>query len=571
MLAECHFATLWEAFADAVGDEPAVTQGTRTVTWSDYERRAARLAAVLRDGGIGVGSKVALYLHNAPEYLEAQFAALKIRAVPVNVNYRYLDAELSYLLDNSDAEAVVFHASLAEQVAGVMHRHPAVRLWLQVDDVEAAPIPGAMPYEQAIGAAAPAPRQVRDERDVYMLYTGGTTGMPKGVMFPVGEFTRRWVNSIAELLEQPPPPDLGWCVETARQLAAVRSAPVVLPACPLMHGTGMWLGVFMTHSIGAHVVLAPSGSFDPDEIWATVSAHAVTALVIVGDAFALPLIRARETAGAAGPERDVSSLAFVMSSGAMLSAPVKAALIDVLGDSVVIGDMMGSTEGPGGSAVTTKNDATDTARFVPAPGARVLTEHGVDVRAGSGVPGLLAITGPGNVPIGYYKDPERSARLIRTVDGVRYSIPGDWATVDADGTIVLLGRGSGCINTAGEKVFPEEVEEALKQHPSVEDCIVVGLPDERFGERVAAAVAAAPGADLDPEEVQAWAKARLAGYKAPRVVLILPSVPRAANGKADLRAVRTLLLEAEAHERARGRAAPRPMTTLAACADEENL
>ncbi|MER7273779.1 AMP-binding protein [Dactylosporangium sp. NPDC000244] len=333
----------------------------------------------------------------------------------------------------------------------------------------------------------------------------------------------------------------------------------------------MWLGVFLTHSIGGHVVLAPSGSFDPDEIWATVSAHAVTALVIVGDAFALPLARARETARAAGAEDDVSSLTFVMSSGAMLSAPVKAALIDVLGDSAVIGDLMGSTEGPGGSATTTKHDATDTARFMPAPGARVFTEDGTDVRAGSGVPGLLAITGLGNVPIGYYKDPERSARLIRTVDGVRYSIPGDWATVETDGTIVLLGRGSGCINTAGEKVFPEEVEEVLKQHPRIDDCIVVGLPDERFGERVAAAVAAAPGADLDHDEVRSWAKTQLAGYKAPRVVLILPSIPRAVNGKADLRAARTLLLEAEAQQRAAGRSAERPTTTQAARADEENL
>jgi fatty-acyl-CoA synthase len=538
---DAHFATLWESFADALGEQPAVSQGAVRRTWREYDHRAARVAAGFRAAGVGPQAKVALYLYNSVEYLEAQFAAFKIRAVPINVNYRYLDDELHYLLENADAEVVVFHASLASQVAKVRNRLPAVRLWVQVDDAPSPLLEGATRYDDLIAQHGPAPREVRLEDDVYLLYTGGTTGMPKGVMFPVGEFVRRWVNAMAEMLLQPHPDDLTWCVETAKVLASVGALPVVAPACPLMHGTGMWLGVLIPHSVGGHVVLPEGTGFDADALWRTVAAERVTGVVIVGDAFALPLVRELERAEAAGSPYDLSAMQVVFSSGAMLSAAVKEALVARLPESAIVGDLMGSTEGPGGSAVTTREGGPATARFEPSPGTRVFTEDGRDVVPGSGEQGLLAVTGVGCVPLGNFKDDETTARLIRVVDGVRYSVPGDWATVEADGTILLLGRGSGCINTAGEKVYPEEVEEALKLHPAVEDCLVVGLADERFGQRVAAVVSAAPGASITPDEVRAWAKQKLAGYKAPRDVRVVETVPRGPNGKADLRAARALL------------------------------
>ncbi|MGW0590536.1 AMP-binding protein [Streptosporangium sp. NPDC002607] len=544
MSLEAHFASVWEAMADAVGDQVAVRQADRAITWSDYEDRAARLASALSEAGLGPGSKVGLYLTNRPEYLEAQFAAFKIRAVPVNVNYRYLDDELRYLLDNADAEAVVFDAALAGPVRRVRDRLPGVRFWIRVgDEQDAAPGEGVVAYEDAVSAHRPAPRVARGEDDVYMLYTGGTTGMPKGVMYAMGEFVRRWLASAAEFLGQPPPDDPAWGVATARAMADGALLPRFIPACPLMHGTAMWLGVMLPHMVGGQVVLLPGGGFAPDELWATVEREAASGIVIVGDAFARPMLRALEAAEAAGRPYDIASMRVILSSGAMLSAGTRQSLIERLPAGAAIGDMMGSTEGPGGSALTTRGQAASTARFTPTSRTKVFTPDWREVRPGSGEQGLLAVSGPGNVPIGYHKDAAGTARLLKVVDGVRYSVPGDWATVEADGTITLLGRGSGCINTAGEKVYPEEVEEAAKLHPAVEDCLVLGLPDERLGQRVVAVASPRPGAALSGADVTDWIRKRLAGYKAPKEVRIVETLPRAANGKADLPAARRLFAE----------------------------
>ncbi|MEU0481717.1 AMP-binding protein [Streptosporangium sp. NPDC006013] len=544
MPTEAHFASIWEATADAIGDHVAVSHGDRAITWAGYEERAARLASALVESGLRPGSKVGLYLFNTPEYLEAQFAAFKIRAVPVNVNYRYLDDELWYLLDNADAEAVVFDAALAGPIGRVRDRLPQVRLWIRVgDDGDATEGDVGVPYEQLVSAHQPAPRINRDPDDVYMLYTGGTTGMPKGVMFPMGEFTRRWIANAAGLLGQPDVDDPAWAVATAAALAEQGTLPRFVPACPLMHGTGMWLGVLVPQMVGGRVVLLPGRGFDADELWTTVGREAANGIVIVGDAFARPMLRALESAQAAGRPYDASSVQLVLSSGAMLSAGVRQSLVERLPAGAAIGDMMGATEGPGGSAVSTRDQSPGTARFLPTPDTKVFTPDWREVVPGSGEQGMLAVSGAGNVPIGYYKDEERTARLVKVVDGVRYSVPGDWAQVEADGTVSLLGRGSGCINTAGEKVYAEEVEETVKLHPAIEDCLVFGVPDDRLGQRVVALVSSRTGPAVSGDDVTDWTRKRLAGFKVPKEVHVVETMPRAANGKADLRTARALFAE----------------------------
>lgn len=526
---EAHFATLWEAISDAIGDREALVTGATRRTWSEYEDRASRLAAAFAGAGLRPDSKVGLYLWNGNEYLESQFAAMKGRFVAVNVNYRYLDDELLYLLDNSDAEALVFHTSLGERVARVMDRAPKVRLWIEVDD-GGDPVPGAVAYEEVIAGHDPAPRITRSPDDVYMLYTGGTTGMPKGVMYDMGGITESFIKIGFPIL------GLGLPsvdeVPAAVAKLAKEGAPIVsIPTCPLMHGTGAWLGAMIPHCAGARVVLLTSRSFDPRELWEVSEREKATLLVIVGDAFARPMLQALEEAKAAGRPYDPSSVKIMLSSGVMWTSEVKQALLEW--HPFVLIDAMGSSEGAMATQITTRGNVGQTARFARNPTTRVFTEDGREVEPGSGESGMVAAGG--NVPRGYYKDPAKSAATFRTVGGVRYSFPGDWATVEADGTITLLGRGSNCINTAGEKVYPEEVEEAVKQHPDVVDCLVVGVPDERLGQRVTGVASLVPGSRVDGEVLRRFTRAKLAGYKVPKQLFVVDEVRRAANGKADYR------------------------------------
>jgi len=524
---ETHFATLWESVADAIGDHEALVTGATRRTWSEYDDRASRLASAFSAAGLGPDSKVGLYLWNGNEYLESQFAAMKGRGVPVNINYRYLDDELLYLLDNSDAEALVFHTSLGDRVARVMEKTPKVKLWIEVGDGGES-VPGAVAYEEVIAGHDPAPRITRSPDDTYMLYTGGTTGMPKGVMYDMGGITQSFVQIGF--------PIFGLGIPEVHEIPALvaklwgEGNPITsIPTCPLMHGTGMWLGAMVPHCAGARVVTLTARSFDAPELWEVTTKEKATQLVIVGDAFARPMLRALDEAKTAGRPHDVSSVKFIISSGVMWTSEVKAEFLD-WHDFVLI-DAMGSSEGAMGSQVTSRGNLGQTAKFARNPTTKVFTEDDREVEPGSGESGMVAAGG--NVPVGYYKDAAKSAATFRTIDGVRYSLPGDWAIVEADGSLTLLGRGSNCINTAGEKVFPEEVEEAVKEHPEVIDCLVVGVDDEKFGQRVTGVASLKPGSVADAETLRQFTRSKLAGFKVPKQLFLVDEVRRAANGKAD--------------------------------------
>ncbi len=534
---EMHFADIWEAVADAVPGRDAVVQGSRRVSWKDYENRAARLAGAFGEAGLGKDSKVGLFLYNGPEYLEAQFAAFKMRACPVNVNYRYLEDELLYLLDNAECEAIVFHTSLGERIEHIRERLPKLRLLIEVDDGGRS-VEGALAYEDVIAKHDPAPPIERSSSDVYMLYTGGTTGMPKGVMYEIGPFCGFFFGitpGTYGIENLSAPEDIAAALPRAAEAGKL---PVAMPCCPLMHGTGMWLGAIAPHIVGGTVVLLESRKLDAHEILATIVREKVACAVIVGDAFARPMLVAASEKAASGTPYDLSDWSLIISSGAMFSSELKDALLEHAPELLVL-DTLGSSEGGMGRAVTTKDTKAGTAKFKLNPGTRVIDENDRDVEPGSGDIGLVALTGP-MVPLGYYKDAEKSARTFREIDGSRYSIPGDMATVEADGAITLLGRGSHCINTAGEKVFPEEVEEAVKTHASVADCLVFGVPDERFGQRVVGVASLAAGAQAGGDELVAHVRTKLSAYKAPRQLVIVETVPRAPNGKADYTAAREM-------------------------------
>jgi fatty-acyl-CoA synthase len=536
---EMHFATVWEAIADTVPDVTAVAHGETRRAWREYDERAARLAAAFAAAGLGLDSKVGLYLYNSTEYLEAQYAAMKVRGVPVNVNYRYLDDELVYLLDNADAEAIVYHTSLADRLARVRERLPRLRLLVAVDDGPAGDgtqhLDGAEGYADLLQAHAPAPRIERSADDVYMLYTGGTTGLPKGVMYTHGVMALSLAQEAYPAIGLPKPSGADEIPGLVRQAYEAGATPVSIPACPLMHGTGVWLGAFIPHLEGGTVITLPSRSFDADELFVTAQREQANAIVIVGDAFAKPMLRALAAADERGAPYDTSSVKIIISSGVMFTAEAKAAVLDRIPQAMIV-DAIGSSEGSMGLSITMKGLPAETAKFTQSPTTKVFTEDGRRVQPGSGEVGMVAAGGM--VPIGYYKDPEKSARTFREIDGERYSFPGDWAVVNEDGTLTLLGRGSQVINTAGEKVFPEEVEEAVKRVDGVVDCLVVGVPDERFGEAVTAIASLVEGTTLDEGDVIAHVKGELASYKAPKRVLFVPTVPRAANGKADYKAAK---------------------------------
>jgi fatty-acyl-CoA synthase len=534
-----HWATAWEAVADALPESPAVTNGDVTRTWSEYDMRAARVATGLSAAGLDPQAKVALYLYNGNEYLETQYGVFKMRGVAINVNYRYLDEELWYLLDNSDSEALFFHASLADRVARVVDRLPKLKLLVEVDDTGAAGRLGgrAVEYEAFVAAHAPADRITRDEHDLYMLYTGGTTGMPKGVMYPIGEFTGFFLRLgyTAVGLRVPESADEIASVVVAR--AAAGGTAVSVTGAPLMHGTGLWLGAMMHHLGGAHVVTLTSRSLDPDELLTAIERHRCTHNTIVGDSFSKPIIRAIDAAIERGEPYDTSSLRMIVSSGVMWTTEVKQALLDRI-PQVALFDAMGSTEGSMGNQVTVRGGASETAKFLMNPTTKVFDEFDREVEPGSGQIGRVAAGG--QVPIGYYKDPEKTARTFRVIDGVRYAFPGDMAQVAADGTLILLGRGSNVINSGGEKIFPEEVEEAVKRIDGVVDCLVVGIDDDTFGQAVTAVAALAPGVAVSEAEVISGVKAQIAGFKAPKRVVFVDQVPRAPNGKADYKRAREL-------------------------------
>ncbi len=532
---EMHFATVWESIADAIPDLPATTHGSVTRTWAEYDDRAARVAGALSAAGLGPDSKVSLFMYNSNEFMESQFGVFKMRGVPINVNYRYLDDELWYLLDNSDSEAIIFHSSLGDRVARVVERLPKIKLLIEVDDGDAGQVPNALAYDDVIAGTEPMERIERSEDDLYMLYTGGTTGMPKGVMYDMGGMTRGFVMLGLPMLGLAAPDDADSIGEMIAGASVNGSTLVSIPAAPLMHGTGCWLGWFIPHLAGGHVVTLENRSLDAHELLATVERHKVTSLTIVGDSFAKPIIRALDEGKPGGEPYDTSSVGMFISSGVMWTSEVKQQILDRIEQAVLV-DAIGSSEGSMGTQITMKGVPTETATFSKMPETKVFTDDDREVEPGSDEVGMVAAGG--NVPIGYYKDEAKSAKTFRVINGVRYSFPGDFAKIAADGSLILLGRGSQVINTGGEKVFPEEVEEAVKRVDGVRDCLVVGIENEKFGQAVTAVVSLEDGAAIDSASIIASVKNDLAGYKAPKSVIFVDHVPRAPNGKADYRAAK---------------------------------
>jgi len=532
---EMHFATVWESIADAIPDLPATTHGTVTRSWSEYDERSARVAGALSAAGLEPGAKVSLFMYNSNEFMESQFGVFKMRGVPINVNYRYLDDELWYLLDNSDSEAIIFHSSLGDRVARVAERLPKLKVLIEVDDGGAGQVPNALSYHEIMATTEPMERIERSEDDLYMLYTGGTTGMPKGVMYDMGGMTRGFVMLGLPMLGLAAPSDAS---EIAAMIAAASengSTLVSIPAAPLMHGTGCWLGWFIPHLAGGHVVTLENRSLDAHELLATVEQHRVTSLTIVGDSFAKPIIRALDEGKPGAGPYDTSSISMFISSGVMWTSEVKQQILDRIEQAILV-DAIGSSEGSMGTQITMKGVPTETATFSKMPETKVFTEDDREIEPGSDEVGMVAAGG--NVPTGYYKDEEKSARTFRVINGVRYSFPGDFAKIAADGSLILLGRGSQVINTGGEKVFPEEVEEAVKRVEGVRDCLVVGVENEKFGQAVTAVVSLEDGASIASDDIIASVKNDLAGFKAPKSVVFVDQVPRAPNGKADYRAAK---------------------------------
>ena len=517
-----------------------MVQGDRARIWRDLDRRTTALAAFLVNAGLQRQDKVAQYLFNCLEYLESALAAFRGGFVPLNTNYRYGPDELIYLWENGDVACVIFHGTFVPVIDGVRSRVPNVKLWLWVDD-GSAPCPAwATPYETAaafVRADDWRPWPVSGD-DLLLLYTGGTTGLPKGVMWRQEDLFLRLNTENGESF--PEQADLEFLKSKIS-----RRGRAHLTAGPLMHGAGL-LTCFTILSKGGVISHLQERSFSAEDLLDTVDRDQASTLMWVGDAFARPVADALDRE----PERwDLSSLRTIVSSGVVFSADVKERILRHM-PHVAIADVFGSSETMSlGRSVTTKGAAPKTASFKAKNSVRVLTEAGRDVVPGSGERGLLAIGG--RQPVGYYKDPEKTAATFRTVDGQRFVIPGDWATVDSDGTVTLIGRGSECINTGGEKVFPEEVEIALKSCEAVNDAVVVGLPDAKFGQSIVALVEQVPDGGATADELIGHVRGRIAAYKAPRRIVFVAAIPRLPNGKADLTLIRaTLLADADAAQAA---------------------
>ena len=536
--AEWTFADVWETVADTVPERIALAHGDRQVTWREFDHRADGIATALLHAGLQRQEKVALYLHNAPAFLESAFAALKAGLVPVNTNYRYTGDELVQLWTDADAAAVVFHGAFAAQAEAVRARCPAVKAWLFVDDGEGACPAWAVPFEQAAQAATG--RTVapwgRSGDDQLLIYTGGTTGLPRGVMWRQHDmFLASNTTSDPEIADY----------DHVRQRLRETVPPVGLPAAPLMHGTGFVFAATILNR-GGTVVTLPGTSFDVAALLDAMVREGVTDLCIVGDAFCRPIVDTLDRE----PQRwDLARLRVVSSSGMAWTAAVKERLLAHAPQALLI-DFLNASEASGmGRAMTSARRKEGSSRFQLGRNACVIGDDGRPLTPGDPTPGRMAVRG--HIPLGYYKDPAKTAATFPVIDGVRYAVPGDLATIDADGAITLLGRGSTSINTGGEKVYPEEVEEAIGSFAGVADALVVGVPHERFGQMVVTAVAMADAATFDEAGLLEHLRGRLAGHKIPRAIMPVASIGRGPNGQADRPAVTARIvawLEARATE-----------------------
>ncbi|MGB7404275.1 MAG: AMP-binding protein [Pacificimonas sp.] len=490
-------------------DKPAILQGDHVLSWRDFDARTDALAAAFAEGGAVPGDKVAHLMRNSAAYLETTWAAFKARLVHVNVNYRYTGEELFYILDNSDSAVVVHDPEFTPLIEELKTRLTKVKLFLEVGSS----------FEDAATSGKPAPPAEHAPDDMLFIYTGGTTGHPKGVMWDQGDIWQLMGAGASGTPGDTPTPTMDDLLEKVRTGEMRRL--MVLP--PLMHGSGYLVGIY-TLALGGSVVLVEGKSFDSAETIRSVGRHRPNWAVIVGDAFARPILKTLDEDGG-----DISPLQIIISSGTMWSPEVKAGLLRHNPDMLLL-DALGSSESLGmGMSITAKDNVGAPTKFEHDPNTIVVDEDMKPISAGDPREGRIARGGL--IPRGYYADEAKSAATFLEIDGQRYSLAGDHARVEADGTITLLGRGNQCINTGGEKVFPEEVEESLKTHPAIDDALVFGVADEKWGQAVTAVAHAAK--PVDPHDLIAHVKSHLAAYKAPKHIYLVDEVPRAPNGKAD--------------------------------------
>ncbi|OBH10203.1 acyl-CoA synthetase [Mycobacterium sp. E3247] len=525
MAVALNIADLAEHAIDAVPDRVALICGDEKLTYAQLEEKANRLAHYLIDQGVKKDDKVGLYCRNRIEIVIAMLGIVKAGAILVNVNYRYVEGELRYLFDNSDMVALVHERQYSDRVANVLPDTPNVKTILVIEDGSDNDYQryGGVEFYEAIAQGSPE-RDFgdRSEDDIYLLYTGGTTGFPKGVMWRHEDIYRVLFGGTDFAT--------GQFVEDEYDLAKAAAAnpPMVrYPIPPMIHGatqSATWMSIFS----GQTTVLAPE--FNAEEVWRTIHEHKVNLLFFTGDAMARPLLDALDT----DHDYDLSSLFLLASTAALFSPSIKEKLLELLPNRVIT-DSIGSSEtGFGGTSIVAK-DAPHAGgpRVTIDHRTVVLDEEGNEVTPGSGVRGFIAKKG--NIPVGYYKDEKKTAETFKTINGVRYAIPGDWALVEEDGTVTMLGRGSVSINSGGEKIYPEEVEAALKGHPDVFDALVVGVPDPRYGQHVAAVVASRPLARPTLAELDRFVRSEIAGYKVPRSLWLVDEVKRSPAGKPDYR------------------------------------
>jgi acyl-CoA synthetase (AMP-forming)/AMP-acid ligase II len=520
-----NLADLFEAAVDAFPEREYLVAGSERRTFAEMDARANRLAHFLAAQGIGPGDHVGIYSLNSVEWVETAWAVFKLRAVWININYRYVKDELRYLFGNADLVALVHQAEFGPQVSDLLPELPDLRLIVTIDDGSDQPLPpGAVPYEEAVASGSPerdfAPRSNDDH---YILYTGGTTGMPKGVVWRHEDVFYALGGGVD--------PHTNTRVERPEEMVAKGQGGQItlLPIAPLMHGATQW-SVMGQSFLGNRTILV--AKFDPHTVWGLVEKEKANSIMITGDAMGKPLVEALDDPG---HSYDLSSLYAVTSSAALFSAPVKDEFFRHLPDIIIV-DAIGSSESGNNGMVTMGKDNTamKSGPTVTALGNTVVFDEDLKpVAPGSGVTGKIARYG--DIPVGYYNDPVKTAETFIHVEGVRYAMPGDFATVEEDGSITLLGRGSVSINSGGEKIFPEEVESAVRSHPEVFDAIVVGAPDERWGQRVAAIIQ--PRADKHPslEDIQAHCRDAIAGYKVPRQLHVVETILRSPSGKPDYR------------------------------------
>ncbi|GAA4335686.1 acyl-CoA synthetase (AMP-forming)/AMP-acid ligase II [Actinomadura luteofluorescens] len=520
---EFNHADLFEGVADAIGDRLALVCGDRRLTYAELDEHANRLAHHLADAGVGPGQHVAVQLYNGVEYAAALLAALKIRAVPINVNYRYVESELLYVYRDSDSVALLYDVEFEDRVAATVPQVPELRHLVAVGGEPS--IPGAVAYDAALEDASGARDfPARSKDDVYIIYTGGTTGMPKGVMWSTEQMLLAFWNPT---FPRPTRPED--VVENARGGGPM----TMMPVAPLMHGAAQmatWIAWFM----GATLVY--TRKFDAADVWRTIEREKVNSLTITGDAMAIPM--AEELARG---DYDTSSLLAYVSTGAIFTGTVRDRIQELLPNTMIL-DRFGSTESGSTAEAVAGSTPEKGLRFAPdVENVTVLDDAFQPVEPGSGVIGQVARTG--YIAQGYYNDPEKTARTFPLVDGRRWLLTGDIATVEEDGSIAVYGRGSQAINTGGEKVFPEEVEAVLKGHPSVYDAVVTGIPDERWGNRVAAVIQPS-GAEPSFDELNEHCRKELSGYKVPRVYAFVAEMKRSPAGKADYRWAKQVAEEA---------------------------